>query len=332
MAMRSRVCLAESDTGGSHPKSKTAKKKLKHFFKSHEKRSAEAAEMTRKDYVYPVQKPIKHKNFLVFDLESKKLDLQVKGFERPFMACLYDGDVYKSFGNAPKHKGRSYAEEFWHEPGGCVDSMMREILGLRACETCKIKAGEDRFGGCEECIAARKKYQSKNWIIYAHNFGKFDGLYVLGWLKKHRKLFSHEIISVQSRMLILTIKLRRDVPGRGKKESWTFSDSIALIPLPLKDIGKTFFPDRDDVQKIGFDLDLPEDHPDWDAYNQRDCFVLQQALCRFRDLVETIGGSIGMTAASTAMQIYRRAFMTEDYKLTPQTTVKRPIVCDRRSP
>lgn len=318
--MRSRVCRPEKP-----------KKRLKHFFKTHEKRNQEAIanrEPKKLDFVYPVNKPIRHKEFLVFDLESKKLDLQTKGFERPFMACTYDGTDYRSYRNDARHAGRSYKDEFWHEEGGCIDSMMRDIFGLRACVTCKIEAGEDKFGSCSECIAARKKYQSKNWIIYAHNFGKFDGLYVRGWLARKKHLFTYEIINVQSRMLILTVRLRKDAPGRSKSESWTFSDSIALIPLSLKEIGKTFFSDREDSQKIGFDLDLPEDHEDWDAYNKRDCDVLHQALCRFRDLVETIGGTIGMTAASTAMQIYRRRFQVETVRKYGLKTTK-PIVIHR---
>lgn len=282
-----------------------------------------------KDFVYPIRTPIKHKQFLVFDLESKKEDLQVKGFERPFLGCTFDGEEYKSFRNDARHKGRSYKEEFWHEPGGCIDTMMRHILGLRACEECGIGEEDVAYGSCKECLTARRRYQSKKWIIYAHNFGKFDGLYVLGWFRRHEHLFRCEMINVQSRMLILSVTLTGVAPGRLKDERWAFSDSIALIPLSLKDIGKTFFKDREDVQKIGFDLDLPEDHPDWDAYNDRDCKVLHEALTRFRDLVERTGGTIGMTAASTAMQIYRRRFQTETVKTPGGVTLNKAVVIHR---
>lgn len=316
---------------------KGPKKKLKKFHKTYIKPGStavkdedEAARKNReKNFVYPIRTPIKHKSFLVLDLETKKKDEAGKGFERPFLACVYDGDEYKSFRNDERHKGRSYEEEFWHEPGGCIDRMMRHIFGLRACEECGIAEGEDRFGSCKDCLKARRRYQSKKWTIYAHNFGKFDGLYVLGWIRRHENLFRFETIMVQSRMLILTIFLKASVPGRGKEERWTFSDSIALIPLSLKEIGKTFFSDRDDAQKIGFDLDLPEDHPDWEAYNDRDNYVLHEALSRFRDLVEKIGGSIGMTAASTAMQIYRRKFQTEIVHWPSGFKQPKPIVISR---
>ena len=59
-----------------------------------------------KDFVYPIRTPIKHKDFLVLDIESKKGDTQEKGFERPFQSCTYDGVEYKSFFNASKHKKR----------------------------------------------------------------------------------------------------------------------------------------------------------------------------------------------------------------------------------
>lgn len=272
---------------------------------------AEAPKPRAKDILSPIRGVAKNRRWVVFDIESKKLDTGKKGFERPFLACFYDGSEYSSFRNDARHDGRSYSTGFFLEPGGCIDAMMRHILGLRACEECEVVEGQNKWGSCAECTKARRRYQSKTFHITAHNGGNFDNLFVLGWIRMHSELFSgQEIVNVQSRMLILTFKPRMNDAAKAGKEKWTFTDSIAILPLSLKEVGKTFCGDNPDVQKMDFDLDLPVDDPRWDEYNERDCLVLYTALTRFRSLVsEKLGGEVGMTAASTAMSVLRRKFM-----------------------
>lgn len=292
-------------------------------------------EKKKNDRLAPITDPIRRREFVIFDLESKRLDTQDPGFERPFLACVYDGSEYVSFrdddevlyekprfrtkGDAVKNiealfgKGRrrSYTERYWHEPGGCIDKMMRYLLGLRICAECKITKYDYRWGRCEECVRARKRFQGKNNLIVAHNGGNFDNLFVLGWVRRHSSLFvGSEIINVQSRMLVFTIK-PRGIEQSAKHEKWTFTDSIALLPKSLKEIGKSFCADDPDFQKMVFDLAIPEEDPNWEEYNRRDCAVLHKALNRFRELIEHLGGAIGLTAASTAMQLFRRKFLKE---------------------
>lgn len=264
-----------------------------------------------KDVFAPLRGKVKKRRWVVFDIESKKLDTTEKGFERPFLACFYDGDEYESFRNDERHAGRSYETRFFLEPGGCIDRMMRHILGLRACEKCEIVEGQNKWGSCKACTRARRRYQAKKFLITAHNGGNFDNLFVLGWIRLHAELFcGQEIVNVQSRMLILTFKPRMNDAANAGKEKWSFTDSIAILPLALKEIGKTFCSDNPDVQKMNFDLNLPEDDPRWDEYNERDCLVLLVALNGFRSLVtDKLGGAVGMTAASTAMSVFRRKFL-----------------------
>lgn len=278
-----------------------------------EGQSALPVEQRRKrDVLSPQRDKIHRRKWVVFDIESKKKDTADKGFERPFLACFYDGEEYESFRNDERHRGRSYTEGFWHDPGGCIDGMMRHVLGLRVCETCEIGPNDYKWGSCKPCNKARKRYQGKKCMITAHNGGNFDNLFVLGWIRRHSELFcGQEIVNVQSRMLILTFKPRLSDAAKGDREKWTFTDSITILPLSLKEIGKTFCSDNPEVQKMNFDLDLPEDDPRWDEYNRRDCLVLLTALNRFRALVERLGGAVGMTAASTAMSLLRRKFLTK---------------------
>lgn len=263
------------------------------------------------DILSPLRGPAKKRRWVVFDIESKRRDEPLEaGFERPFLACFYDGVKYSSFRNDSRHDGRSFETRFFLEVGGCIDSMMRHIVGLRACEECEIEEGQNKWGVCKACTKARRRYQGKKFQITAHNGGNFDNLFVLGWLRLHAELFAgQEIVNVQSRMLILTFKPRMNDAANAAKEKWTFTDSIAILPLRLKEIGKTFCSDNPDVQKMDMDLNLPVNDPRWDEYNERDCLVLHVALARFRELVEKLGGEVGMTAASTAMSLLRRKFM-----------------------
>lgn len=252
-------------------------------------------------------KPKETRQFLVFDLESKKKDTQKGGFERPFMATVYDGEQFWVFRNDIRHKGRSYTTRFWHDPGGVIEQMCRLFFGLRVCEECEIGPEDYRFGDCPTCVEARKRFQKDKWIITAHNGGNFDNLFILGFVRRHKKLFDCDIVNVQSRMLILTVRPRgKKLTGRTKGEGWSFQDSIALMPLSLKEIGVTFC--KEDEGKIDLHYDTPEDDERWEEYNKRDCYVLHESLEKFRSLIEKLGGSIGVTAASTAMQLLRRKF------------------------
>lgn len=293
------TCAAEAGWEGPKPAAKGGGKRKK---KEPRKESL---------FLFPEKGEIKSYEYAVLDLESKDKDSQNPGFDRPFLANFYDGEVHYSFRNAARHRGRSYKEVFWLEPGGCIDAMMRHIFGIQECESCEIGPEEMAFGGCEACLERRRRYQDKLWRIGSHNGGNFDNLFVLGWLKRHRHLFGYSIIPVQGRMLKLTVRLRGQHPAKVKGEGWTFIDTYSLLPNKLEAIGQAFCKDIPEAQKMDFKLETHEDDPSWEEYNQRDCTVLLTALYRFRGLVEHLGGSIGLTAASTAMNLFRRKYQKE---------------------
>lgn len=273
------------------------------------RRQEERDHPERSEYLKPLDRPFSNCSYLVFDIESKKQDTDKKGFERPFLACLFDGETYTSYRSDEHVRAKSYVEEAWHDPGGCIDKMLRFIFGIRECAVCEISAHDYEWGRCAECVAARRRFQKKGWKIVAHNGGNFDNLFVLGWVRRHPELFaSSDIVNVASRMLLFTIRPHKKAQDRDKDEGWSFADSVALIPLSLKEIGKTFGKGNPDAEKMVFDLDITESDPSWEEYNRRDCSVLHSALLRFRELIEKIGGAVGLTAASTALQTFRRAF------------------------
>jgi hypothetical protein len=146
--------------------------------------------------------------------------------------------------------------------------------------------------------------------LYAHNGGNFDANFVLKWLlKQPKRRYRWQIIPVQSTTLCL------EVWKEGSEGSWRFLDSARLMPASLEKLGKTFglggkVPD---VDYATLHLD-----PRRYEYLERDCRLLYVCIERFRTMIEGLGGEVGMTAPSTAMATYRRAFQ----RVPLQTHVK----------
>lgn len=179
-------------------------------------------------FLKPLRSKIKRKACWVFDFETKDDDSQDKGWTRPFCCGFYDGDQFTLFRN--DESVMAFPWRLRHLcPGGLVDKLMRYVIGEG-----------DRF-------------QSKHGAIYAHNGGKFDDMFVIGWLLMHQDEFVFEIASVQSRIQRLDFWPK----GQSKKLGhWSIFDSIGLLPMSLKKVGETFSPG--DVEKMDMDLDLPE--------------------------------------------------------------------------
>lgn len=203
-------------------------------------------------------------------------------------------------------------------PGGCVDQFLRFVLAMDLCPSCQADGGGRRWRSktCS-CKRLEKRFQqkpsgpsssrTKGMNIYAHNGGKFDHLFLLGWFREHRDTFSFEIASVQSRIQ------RLDVWPRFKKKKegfWSFLDSVSLLPMSLGKIGKTFCPDRTQKGKMP-EADEWDDR--WDDYNRDDCVVLREGLLAFHRLIAQLGGEVGITAPATAMKLFRRHYMKKQW-------------------
>jgi hypothetical protein len=225
----------------------------------------------------PLTGQIKRRRFMALDLESKDGPTQKPGFTRPFLAGLYTGhgpgEGYHHYRNRNKADGLPWEEEYY-KPDGCIDRVMRYIL--------------------------RKEFKGR--IIYAHNAGRFDYLFLLPWVMEFgRSLgFEWEVVPVSSAIQLLKI-----VQPASHAE-WLFLDSFKLIPLALDTAAKTFGFEG----KVSHDLSLPEDDPAWFEYLKGDCVQLYKVLEKFHDLVENhLLGEVGMTAPSTAVKILRRRYL-----------------------
>ena len=226
------------------------------------------------EFLTPLTGLPKRKKYLVADVESKDGPSQRPGFTRPFLFGVRADGVYHGFRNQPDARSHDWAEAYF-KPGGCIDAGMRFML-------------QTKFRGC---------------VIYAHNGGKFDWLFLLPWLTDvGRELgFDFEVVPTQSSIQILDVFRRREE----KKARWRFLDSIKLIPTTLDKAAKAF----GFAGKLEHSLEMHEADPQWEVYNAADCEQLDLVVGKFHDLVEGLGGEVGITAPSTSMKLFRRQYL-----------------------
>jgi len=223
----------------------------------------------KREVCAPLSGDIAPRRILVIDLESKDGPSQRAGFTRPFMAGVYDGKEFLAFTDTERVGSW---DQWYYAEGGCVDRAMRWLL--------------------------QRKHSGS--YIYAHNGGGFDFFFLLPWLMSEAaRDYMFQVIPVSSTIQAMKVTERN---GRGK---WTFLDSMKLIPTSLDKAAKAFGCEG----KLKHDLHLPEEDPRWKDYLRVDCEQLYKVLTKFHHLVEkSLGGEVGITAASTSMKTYRRAF------------------------
>lgn len=335
-------------------------------------------------YLRGLTSAVKHKRIAVFDLESKDGDTQKAGFTRPFQVGFYDGGEYIEFRNDPE-----LAEIDWKyrhiARGGCLDKFLRWLFRLDGCHKCHRPLTQYNAQGvkhCMDCVKHRKRYGSTQCNIYSHNGGRFDELFMLGWLLQNRDKVKFDLTAVQARIQRLEVRpvtAPDQFKGKQARVSWTFLDSFALMPLSLAEIGKDLLGgaerfsavkeamdlekqiarEREDVlnrnlaeqahakavmalaqgldpeteteaetveeklrregkyagnSKLAMDLDLEENHPAWEIYNKADNVVLYNGITRFHELMEGLGGEVGITAPASSMKLFRRAFQHRPIK------------------
>lgn len=135
--------------------------------------------------------------------------------------------------------------------------------------------------------------------FYAHAGGLADILFLL----QHFIARDYECsgVSSGSSLIILVVK-------RGRN-TWLFVDSYWTLRSGLADVGTSLgkFPDGTTAEKgdCAFDAPLPE----LETYNRQDCKILWHALRRMEDELWELGGELKCTLASSAMNLFRRAYL-----------------------
>lgn len=229
-----------------------------------------------RSFLTPLRSKARRRSFLTFDIESKEDDSDRAGFTRPFLVGIYDGEKYDGHRNGLEVSDLPW-DEAYYSKGGCIDRAMRAVL--------------------------RGRY--RGFHIYAHNGGRFDFLFLLPWLR-------HVGIELGYRFSLIPISSSIQVLDVWHKERrrgiWRFLDSLKLIPTSLDKAAKSFGL----TGKALHDLELPEDDPKWESYNEQDCSQLYQVVKKFHGYVEgVLLGEVGITAPSTAVKLFRRQYLHE---------------------
>lgn len=98
---------------------------------------------------------------------------------------------------------------------------------------------------------------------------------------------------------------------------WHFVDSYWLLRSPLREIAKSLGKEKtgptenmtDEQRKAWYaTIDLETLR----TYNENDCVILWEAIHRAQVSILELGGQLQMTLASTAMQLFRRKYLTQD--------------------
>jgi len=134
---------------------------------------------------------------------------------------------------------------------------------------------------------------------YAHNGGNFDAVFALASIIALFPTLTVELIPSQSSILLMKVT---DKQGH----SWEFRDSARTLPDSLDNLAQCFLGERkmeiDDYKTL-------HNNPHRYEYLQRDCTLLYGVLSRFfRLLHDKLGGSAGISAASTALATFRTSY------------------------
>lgn len=149
----------------------------------------------------------------------------------------------------------------------------------------------------EELTPANHGYR-----FYAHNSGASDSEFFLEHILTSPNAKSFHVTGVFSGASAIIIEVTKG------KHYWTFVDSLWTIRESLKNIGRWL---GGGFAKGEVDFDTENVHELTD-YNEQDCRILYEAIARFQDVILDLGSELSMTAASTALRLFMRAYLGRD--------------------
>lgn len=139
-------------------------------------------------------------------------------------------------------------------------------------------------------------------LFYAHAGGLADVRFVLEHVIDHRPDLSVECKFSGSSAII--VKLSKG------KQHWVLCDSYWLIQQPLAKIGAWIGHEKGARTGSGDDV-FWADFETLKKYNEDDCVLLYKAIEYLQSVILDLGGELQMTIASTAMNLFRRRFLTK---------------------
>jgi hypothetical protein len=137
--------------------------------------------------------------------------------------------------------------------------------------------------------------------IFAHNGGKFDTVALFHLIRTTDEFKDFKIVPIFQNSRIMSMVVSKS------DHAWSFRDSFSLMPHSLKKLAIAFNTGYEKAKMPSISYD--EDPVAWDAYCMNDCKALYALLQKFNTTLQSIGGSVGYTTASTAMKTFRHTYL-----------------------
>jgi hypothetical protein len=142
--------------------------------------------------------------------------------------------------------------------------------------------------------------KNRNKIFFAHNSGRSDMHFIFQEIYNCRKRYAVEAAFNGSSAFLVFIK--------DLQTNWTFTfaDSLFLIKSSLAKIGELLgFPKGE----VDFNTTNFKELVD---YNEKDCRILYRAIEQLQLELRELGGDLKATIASSAMNLFRASYLSED--------------------
>lgn len=152
--------------------------------------------------------------------------------------------------------------------------------------------------------------------FYAHAGGLADVQFVLEEIlqinREHRgRVFEVKASFSGSSAIIVHVKFK------GAKNAYHFIDSFWLMRTSLENIGKWVGEEKGakEERKTKAEAKAYYANASFEnlrEYNEKDCRILYNAIVNFQDVLLDMGSQLQMTQASSAMQLFRRSYLSKD--------------------
>lgn len=198
-------------------------------------------------------------------------------------------------GEAKRRSFATYDFEWW--PGG------ERALEIRICglyDGMRYRS----FLTIEDFLNALLTREYCNVWLYAHAGGLADFCFLLGYFLRSPRF------AVQARFsgsAAVHVEVRSKA---NPKEVWIFVDSFFLLRTSLRNIMAAMGLEKGGAEESVEQFYAPL--PELRAYNENDCTGLYAAINQFQAEILALNGELMPTIASTAMRLFRRAYLQRD--------------------
>ena len=219
----------------------------------------------------------------------------------------------------------------WSEAYMCGVMSDKEYVEFERKESSSVivESKESALDLCNKVIDYFE-HNLQNYVIFSHNGGRFDILLLLRALIKRPNLECKFIMSNTTIIAVI-------VTNKMSKQKFYLYDSYRIFQCNLKDLGKSI-----NLPKLEIEYDLMQSlsKEEKSKYLYRDVEICYKACEYLQVALEEIGNSfepkidfaLKPTAASTAMDVYRRGFLNNKIRIDMDNgNYLRPYYCGGRT-